>query len=190
VVRRNSSIVAARNFHSLAGRRPRALPVRAVPGPTGSVLDAGSQIVVIRRDLAQAVGAHTNTSRVVELERANDVASRTVGCAEYLPLRLQPEVGDVELKVHAHVVADAPFQLLLGQPFQRDALCRLEDLTSGDVEVSLLDPLISHTGSRTTSPHHVQSQTPKMHSTTFNAIPSYITRMAAILLLLFIVSYV
>jgi hypothetical protein len=42
-----------------------------------SVLDTGSQIVVIWHDLAQAIGAHINTSRGVELEGANGVVSRT-----------------------------------------------------------------------------------------------------------------
>jgi len=42
-----------------------------------SVLDTGSQIVLIWHDLAQAVGAHINTSRVVELEGAYGVVSRT-----------------------------------------------------------------------------------------------------------------
>src|SRR5216683_6932653 len=58
-----------------------------------------------------------------------------MGCAEYLPL----QVGDVTLQVHVHVIQDAPFQLLLGRPFQCAVLCCIEDLPSGDVEVSILD---------------------------------------------------
>jgi len=69
------------------------------------------------------------------VEGANGTRSCTVGCAEDLTL----QVRDVALRVHAHIVQDAPFQLLLGRPFQHVALCHIEDLPSGEVEVSILD---------------------------------------------------
>lgn len=59
-----------------------------------------------------------------------------VGCAE----NLTSQVGDVVFKVHAHVVENASFSLLLGCPFQQAALCRFEDLLTGEVEVSVCDP--------------------------------------------------
>jgi hypothetical protein len=71
-----------------------------------SVLDSGSQIVVIREDLAQQVGAKINTHRIVEVEGANGGRCRTVGCAEHLPL----QVGDALLKVHAHVISVTDIQ--------------------------------------------------------------------------------
>jgi len=46
----------------------------------------------------------------------------------------------VTIKVHMHVVEHASFGLLLGQPFQKAALLRFEDLPNGKVEVSVHDP--------------------------------------------------
>ena len=74
------------------------------------VLDPGSQIVVIQHDLAQELGARINTGRLLEMEGANGATNWTLGCAEYLTM----QVGDVPFKIHAHVIKDAPFCLLLG----------------------------------------------------------------------------
>jgi len=70
------------------------------------------------------------------MEGANGATNWTVGCAENLTL----QVGDVLLKIHAHIVEHASFEILLGWPFRQTALCRIEDLPSGEVEVSVHDP--------------------------------------------------
>ena len=48
------------------------------------VLDQGSQIVVMREDLANEVGAHINTQCTLHMEEASGSTSRTLGCAEDL----------------------------------------------------------------------------------------------------------
>src|SRR5712671_4554529 len=70
------------------------------------------------------------------MEGATGLSHWTVGCAENLSM----QVAGVPFKVHAHVVQDAPFQLLLGRPFLRVLLCRIEELRDGKVEVSIRDP--------------------------------------------------
>ncbi|KAI0264080.1 hypothetical protein BGY98DRAFT_878291, partial [Russula aff. rugulosa BPL654] len=100
------------------------------------VIDPGSQIIVIRKDLAHEAGATINTDRLLQMEGANGATNWTLGCAEHLPMSL----GGVHFTVHAHVVEHAPFRLLLGRPFHQALLCRLEDLPTGDVEVSICDP--------------------------------------------------
>ena len=49
------------------------------------------------------------------------------------------QVGDVTIKVHAHVIEHTSFGLLLGRPFQKAALLQFEDLPNGKVEVSMHD---------------------------------------------------
>ncbi len=100
------------------------------------VLDQGSQIIVIQRDLAQEAGAVMNSDHQLEMEGANGLVSKTLGCAENLSMR----VGDVSFEVHAHVVDRALFRLLLGRPFHHLLLCRLEDQPDGCVDVSVHDP--------------------------------------------------
>ena len=99
------------------------------------VLDQGSQIVVIREDLAKEVGAQINTQRTLRMEGANGSTSRTLGCAEDLNMR----ISDISFTIHAHVVRSAPFRLLLGRPFHNLLLCRLEDHPDS-VDVSIRDP--------------------------------------------------
>jgi len=101
-----------------------------------AILDTGSQITVIQQDIVQALGARVNHQCLIKMEGANSATNWTVGCAENLTL----QVGDVSFKVHAHVVEQASFGLLLGCPFQQTALCHFEDLPSGEVEVLVQDP--------------------------------------------------
>ena len=77
------------------------------------VIDPGSQIVAIRKDLADEVAACINPGVRLEMEGANGATNWTLGCAEHLTM----QVGDVSFTLHAHVVKHAPFHLLLGQPF-------------------------------------------------------------------------
>ena len=81
---------------------------------TPGLLDLGSQIVVIRQDLAQEINARISPRLQIEMEGANGYTNWTLGCAEFL----QMQVGDVSFKLHVHVVEHAPFHLLLGRPFQ------------------------------------------------------------------------
>jgi len=106
-----------------------------------AILDTGSQIVVIRHDIAQALGAWINHQRLIKMEGANGATNWTVGCAKNLTL----QVGDALIRVHAHIVKQASFEILLGRPFQKATLLCFEDLPSGDVEVSVCDPTnLSH----------------------------------------------
>ena len=127
----------------LATRREAkfSLPLREIDVLVNSrkteagVLHQGSQIVIIREDLANEVGTQINTQRVLQMEGANSSTSRTLGCAEDLEMR----IGDVSFTIHAHVVRTAPFRLLLGRPFHHLLLCRLEDHPDR-VDVSIRDP--------------------------------------------------
>jgi len=101
-----------------------------------AILDTGSQIIIIQHDIVQSLGFPINRQRLIEMEGANGATNWTVGCAKNLPM----QVGDVTIKVHVHVVEHTSFGLLLGQPFQKAALLRFEDLPNGEVEVSVRDP--------------------------------------------------
>ena len=88
-----------------------------------SVLNQGSQIVVIHKDLANEVGTKINKWRTLHMEGATGNTSRTLGCAEDLEMR----ISDISFTIHPHVVHTALFCLLLGCPFHHLLLCRLED---------------------------------------------------------------
>ena len=100
------------------------------------LLDPGSQIIVIRQDLAQEINTCISPRLHIKMEGANGYTNWTLGCAE----SLQMQVGDIPFKLHAHVVECAPFCLLLGHPFSCQLLSHLKDLPNGTVEVSVHDP--------------------------------------------------
>ena len=100
------------------------------------MIDPGSQIVVIRKDLAEEVGAHINLDICLETEGANGATNSTLGCAEHLAM----QVGNVPFMLHAHVIEHTPFHLLLGRPFQHLLLCSLEDKPDGHVDITVRDP--------------------------------------------------
>jgi len=100
------------------------------------LLDPGSQIVVICKDLTQELNAHINAGLQIEMEGANGSTNWTLGCAEHLPMC----VRGVTFKVHAHVIKHTPFRLLLGRPFQHQVLCTLDLLPDGSLDVFIHDP--------------------------------------------------
>lgn len=75
-----------------------------------SILDTGSQIIVIWHNLVQTLGVPINHQHLIEMEGANGATNWTIGCAENLIL----QVGNVLIKTHAHIVEHASFNILLG----------------------------------------------------------------------------
>jgi hypothetical protein len=70
------------------------------------------------------------------MEGANSSTSWTLGCTEHL----QMSIGNIKFQVHAYVIENAPFRLLLGRPFHNLLLSWLEDNTDGSVDLSIHDP--------------------------------------------------
>ena len=83
-----------------------------------AILDTSSQIIVIWKDLVDALRVPINTWHMIEMEGANGTTNWMFGCVEFLTMR----VGDIPFKVHAHIVKKANFSLLLGHPFQQALL--------------------------------------------------------------------
>ncbi len=103
---------------------------------SASILNQGSQIIAMHADLAHEVGTLINPRRRLEMEGANSSTSWTLGCAENLSMR----IGDVSFHVHAYVVENAPFRLLLGRPFHSLLLTKLEDNLDGSVNLTICKP--------------------------------------------------
>ncbi|KAF8805848.1 hypothetical protein BYT27DRAFT_7103566, partial [Phlegmacium glaucopus] len=110
----------------------------ALKGKTSEwgVLDDGSEIVVVRKDLWEELGFDVNKERLMMMQAANGSRERMEGCAEFLEVT----VGDVRTWVHAFVVPHAPFKLLLGRPWQKSVLLRKDEFEDGRVDVTIHDP--------------------------------------------------
>jgi len=79
------------------------------------LLDEGSEIMIIRRDLYNELGVEVNMKRKMTMQTANGGKEEIQGCVEYLELK----VGGVKTYTHVFVVQSAPYQLLLGRPWQK-----------------------------------------------------------------------
>ncbi|XP_006455814.1 hypothetical protein AGABI2DRAFT_76941, partial [Agaricus bisporus var. bisporus H97] len=100
------------------------------------LLDEGSEIVILREDLRQELGAELNKERRMMMQTANGEKEAMLGCVEYLEL----EVGGVKTYAHAFVVPRAPYRLLLGRPWQKGVKLGKVEREDGSMEVVITDP--------------------------------------------------
>lgn len=105
------------------------------------ILDQGAQFVAIRRDVWEATRTALLPDDKITLESADKSKSASLGKIPAIRLR----VGTVELTMQAHVVNDAPFEVLIGRPFFAATECQTSDQKTGDQHLILTDPA---TGSR------------------------------------------
>jgi len=140
-----------------------------------AILDTSLQIVIIQHNIVQSLGFPINSQCLIEMEGANSATNWMVGCAKNLLL----QVGDVTIKVHAHVIEHTSFGLLLGHPFQKSALLRFEDLPSGEIKVSVCDPTnLEHRVYIPTCPHTGRAPAVSVISV-LNLVPSLLHPMQA-----------
>ncbi|KAF8996269.1 hypothetical protein BDQ17DRAFT_1517319, partial [Cyathus striatus] len=100
------------------------------------LLDNGSEIVAIRRDLWQKLNIPIDSMQHVTLEAANGSKSSSVG----LLSNLKVSIGPITLYLQAQVLDDMPYNLLLGRPFSHLAQARIQDFANGDQHITLIDP--------------------------------------------------
>ncbi|KAH7922153.1 hypothetical protein BV22DRAFT_977184, partial [Leucogyrophana mollusca] len=99
------------------------------------LLDEGSEIVVIREDAWRESQAAINECMRMMMQTANGAFQETKGCLEMLEI----DVDGLKKWAHAYVVPDAPYRLLLGQPWQQ--LVRIAKDTDNDgIFVMIRDP--------------------------------------------------
>lgn len=100
------------------------------------LLDEGSEIVVVRKDVWEELGFKVNPEVEMVMQTANGGKEPMLGCAENLEI----EVGGLKTRAHAFVVPQAPFRLLLGRPWQMSVRLAKEEDHEGNVTVTVHDP--------------------------------------------------
>jgi transposase InsO family protein len=125
----SSSANPSTRSHTVSSVEASAFPVSKAPRysshfreievelPNGikarGIFDTGSEIVAIREDIVLQTMHPINPHLVTRMTSANSSENNLYGCAEHLPLK----IGSITCHVQAHVVQDAPFEILLGMPF-------------------------------------------------------------------------
>ena len=103
---------------------------------TNCILDQGCQIIAISKAVWEALGVPVLNERQISMTAANGTVERSIG----LIPRLKLQFGPVEMVVQAHVMNNAPFNVLLGRPFFQAGWCRTTDFANGEQHITLTDP--------------------------------------------------
>jgi hypothetical protein len=70
------------------------------------------------------------------MESANNTRNHTLGLVQNVRLTL----GSILLSLQIQVIKDAPFEVLLGQPFFALSSCITEDSTDGESYITIRNP--------------------------------------------------
>lgn len=148
--KRKMPIIAARDIEGL-----RAIfPEINAAGAKESILDPGSQIVSMGKMTAAALGLSWDPDLVMCMEGCHGDVEATLGLAR----NVRFDVGDVTLILQVHVVNKAPYEVLLGRPF--DVLGRTivnNDSDDGAQTITITDPT---SGKKTTFPTFERGKAP------------------------------
>ncbi|EEB89015.1 hypothetical protein MPER_12941 [Moniliophthora perniciosa FA553] len=99
------------------------------------VLDSGSQIISMDTRVAKSLELTWDPDTVIRMQSSNGGLNSTRGLARNVPFKF----GEIVLYLQVHIVDNAPYQVLLGRPF--DALTSSKVLNNGDdTEVELTCP--------------------------------------------------
>jgi CBS domain-containing protein len=109
------------------------------------VLDGGSQIVAINTRVAQAVRLTWDPDTTIHMQSANGQLQKTRGLARNVPFTM----GELTLYLQLHVVDDAPFQVLLGRPFEVLTESVVQNYQDGNQVLTITCP---NSGTRCTVP--------------------------------------
>lgn len=100
------------------------------------IIDPGSQIVAMRKEIWEQLGVPLQSDMIMVMEAANKTKTSTMGLLQNLRMTF----GPVELMLQVQVVENAPFDILLGRPFQALASCTTKDFPTGEQYITLKDP--------------------------------------------------
>jgi hypothetical protein len=160
-------------IHSLPeGETPKALymkestlPLRAVypvvnnARPEEALLDSGSQIVSMAKDIAVSLRMAWDPDICINLQSAQGHVEKTLGLATNVPLTF----GRLTVLLQIHIINNPSYKLLLGRPF--DALTRsvIQNERDGSQLLTITDPA---SDIRIQMPTYARGKPPKIEAET------------------------
>lgn len=103
------------------------------------LLDEGSEIVVVRKDVWEELGFEVNSGIEMTMQTASGGREPMLGRAENLEIEVDG-LKTLKTQAHAFIVPQAPFRLLLGRPWQTSVRLSKEEDHDGNVTVTVHDP--------------------------------------------------
>jgi hypothetical protein len=122
-------------------------------GEVESLLDPGSQIVSMSRDVATALQVTWDPDIVVHMESANKSLEKTLGLAKNVPFVF----GPITVYLQVHVMAKVAYKVLLGRPFDTITESEVKNSRDGNQSLTLTD---LNTGERCVMQTHERGRPP------------------------------
>lgn len=101
-----------------------------------AILDEGSQIIGIRRDIWERLGLPLLKDHTILMESANVSTEMTLGLLRDLPVRIRPSTFYLQVQVFENT----PYEMLLGRPFLTLTQAKTYHYRNGDSHITLVDP--------------------------------------------------
>jgi hypothetical protein len=122
-------------------------------GEVESLLDPGSQIVSMSREVAAALQVTWDPDIVVHMESANKSLERTLGLAKNVPFVF----GPITVYLQVHVIEKVAYKVLLGRPFDTITESVVKNSKDGSQSLTLTD---LNTGERCVMHTHERGKQP------------------------------
>ena len=109
------------------------------------IVDPGSSVISISEDLVKRYHIPYDPEKKIFMQSANGQTDGTLGLVRNLPI----EFAGITVYLQLHVVRDAPFEILLGRPFDELTLTSSQTHTDGSQSITITCP---NTGAKQTIP--------------------------------------
>ena len=100
------------------------------------LLDGGSQIVSMAKDVAERLELHWDPDICIHMQSANKQIERTLGLARNVPFRF----GDITVYLQVHIINSAAYKVLLGRPFDALTQSGYQNEIDGNMTMTLTCP--------------------------------------------------
>ncbi|PPQ72997.1 hypothetical protein CVT25_007246, partial [Psilocybe cyanescens] len=114
----------------------RALDFKMGDLTVEGVMDEGSQICVLRRDIWEKLGLPLRSDHIMVMESANSSKDSTLGLLQ----NLKVSVGGYNFFIQVQVVKEAPYKFLVGLPFMSLTQLVTKHYTDSSSDVVMVDP--------------------------------------------------
>src|SRR5882762_5383808 len=143
------SVVVAAESHALR----TVYPLINGSGSVESLLDPGSQIVSMSKEVATALQIPWDPDITVHMESANKSLEKTLGLAKNVPFVF----GPITVYLQVHVIGRAAYKVLLGRPFDTITESEVKNSRDGSQSLTLTD---LNTGERCVMHTHARGRQP------------------------------
>ena len=110
-------------------------------GVTECLLDSGSQIISMAKNVADQLEIKWNTELTIEMESANRSVETTLGLARNVPV----SCGAITVYLQIHIMSKPAYKVLMGRPFDIVTESLVKNERDGSQTLTLTDP---NTGER------------------------------------------